>query len=140
VHPNRVEVRVETQEKRSSWTTARTPPTTDQQPPESPTPEPVDSPKFDVDSFAAINPDPEIREFDADIDFGFDERARLPRDSIEPIYTPKFVHPDDAQLRSDEIVMGLVINGDARAYPTGLLRAREMVNDEVGGTPVLVTW
>jgi hypothetical protein len=38
------------------------------------------------------------------------------------------------------MVMGLEINGDARAYPTGMLRAREMVNDEVGGTPVLVSW
>jgi hypothetical protein len=102
-------------------------------------PSPI-TPDFDVESFASINPNPEIREFDPNIDFGFDERARLDRDAIEPIYTPKFVSPADAELRTDEIVMGLVINGDVRAYPTGLLRAREMVNDEVGGTPVLVTW
>jgi hypothetical protein len=36
--------------------------------------------------------------------------------------------------------MGLEINGDAMAYPTGMLRAREMVNDNVGGAPVLVSW
>jgi hypothetical protein len=103
----------------------------------------VDSPdaaELDVDSFAAINPEPEFRELDVEFDLGFYERERLPRDAIEPIYTPKFVSPDESVLRPDEIVMGLVINGDARAYPTGLLRAREMVNDEVGGTPVLVTW
>jgi len=106
-----------------------------------PTPAP-DSPipAFDTDQFAAINPDPEIRELDPEIDLGFYERERIPRDAIEPIYTPKFVSPEEAPLRSDEIVMGLVINGDARAYPVGLMRFREMVNDEVGGTPVLVSW
>jgi hypothetical protein len=83
---------------------------------------------------------PDAAELDVEFDLGFYERERLPRDAIEPIYTPKFVSPDESVLRPDEIVMGLVINGDARAYPTGLLRAREMVNDEVGGTPVLVTW
>jgi hypothetical protein len=36
--------------------------------------------------------------------------------------------------------MGLEINGEARAYPIGIMRIREMVNDDVGGTPVLVTW
>jgi hypothetical protein len=96
--------------------------------------------EFDVDSFAALNPNPQIRELDLEIDLGFYERDRIPRDAIEPIYTPKFVSPTEADLRSDEIVMGLVINGEARAYPTGLLRVREMVNDEVGGTPVLVSW
>ena len=36
--------------------------------------------------------------------------------------------------------MGLVINGDDRAYPVTTLNRRKMVNDTVGGTPVLVTW
>jgi len=97
-------------------------------------------PAFDTDQFAAINPDPVIRELDPEIDLGFYERERIPRDAIEPIYTPKFVSPEDAPLRSDEIIMGLVVNGDARAYPVGLMRFREMVNDEVGGIPVLVSW
>ena len=98
------------------------------------------SAEFNADSFAAINPQPEIRELDLEIDLGFYERERLPRDAIEPIYTPKFVSPEESVLRPTEMVMGLEINGDARAYPTGMLRAREMVNDEVGGTPVLVSW
>lgn len=102
--------------------------------------EQVAVPEFNVDSFADINPNPELRELDREIDLGFYERERIPRDAIEPIYTPKFVAPDEATLQPDEIVMGLVINGDARAYPTGLLRLREMVNDDVGGTPVLVSW
>ncbi len=64
---------------------------------------------------------------------------RLPRDAIRPIYEPTFVSVAEADLDADELVMGLMINGDVRAYPVTPLRQREMVNDVVGGTPVLVT-
>ena len=67
-------------------------------------------------------------------------RPMLSKDSIMPIYDPQFTSPDAANLSPDELVMGVAINGDARAYPVGVLRTREMVNDTVGGTPVLVTW
>ena len=67
-------------------------------------------------------------------------RSLLPRDGIRPIYDPKFTSPEDSNLQPEELVMGVEINGDARAYPVGVLRGREMVNDEIGGTPVLVTW
>lgn len=51
----------------------------------------------------------------------------------------------DAQTGSEEWpdaegVLGLVINGDARAYPVRLLSLHEIVNDTVGGRPVAVTW
>ena len=61
-------------------------------------------------------------------------------DDIAPIYAPTFSAAGDAEIPGDELVIGLVINGDARAYPAGILYAREMVNDVVGGTPVLVSW
>ena len=61
-------------------------------------------------------------------------------DAIRPVYQPRFLGPDESDLPDDELVIGLRINGDARAYPTGLLYLREMVNDSVGGVPVLVTW
>jgi len=79
------------------------------------------------------------------IDFIVDEREYtitqlLPRDGIRPIYDPNFVEASSVDLNPDELVMGLEINGDTRAYPVGILRHREMVNDIVGGSPVLVTW
>ena len=64
----------------------------------------------------------------------------LPRDGIPPIYDPVFVSWDEAIIDPEELVMGVEINGDARAYPVGVLRSREMVDDVVGGVPVLVTW
>jgi hypothetical protein len=99
-----------------------------------------DIPEFDTRSFASINPHPEIPRIDTSKDPAFGEHERIPRDAINPVYTPKFVSPEELRLRPDEIVLGLEINGDTRAYPVGIMRIREMVNDEVGGTPVLVTW
>lgn len=100
--------------------------------------------EFDAGAFADINPEPEIRTIDYSVDSGFNyvdyERDRIPRDAISPIYSPEFVESAESVLEPEELVMGLAINGDARAYPVGMLRVREMVNDEVGGTPVLVTW
>ena len=61
-------------------------------------------------------------------------------DAILPVYHPRFLGSDESDLPDDELVIGLKINGDARAYPAGLLYNREMVNDTVGGVPVLVTW
>ncbi len=61
-------------------------------------------------------------------------------DAILPVYDPAFLDARQSDLPGDELVIGLNINGDARAYPAGLLYHREMVNDTVGGVPVLVTW
>ena len=67
------------------------------------------------------------------------QQVRRP-DAIAPIYEPRFVPAAESGLGPDELVIGLVINDDARAYPSGILYTREMVNDNVGGVPVLVTW
>jgi hypothetical protein len=64
----------------------------------------------------------------------------LGRDDITPIYNPEFVSADDAGYADGELVMGVEIDGQAKAYPVGLLNEREMVNDELAGIPILVTW
>jgi hypothetical protein len=64
----------------------------------------------------------------------------LDRDSIRPIYNPEFVPADQAGYTDDELVMGVAIDGQAKAYPVGPLNSREMVNDELAGIPILVTW
>ena len=64
----------------------------------------------------------------------------LGRDQIHPVYRPLVVTPEMAALDSDDLVIGVNISGESRAYPIRPLRFREMVNDELGGTPILVTW
>ena len=64
----------------------------------------------------------------------------LPRDAIRPVYEPDFVEASDSPLQEDELVMGVAIQGEAKAYPVTVLRFREMVDDELGGLPILVSW
>ena len=43
-------------------------------------------------------------------------------------------------LVSNDRVAGLVVNGQARAYPLSILNAHEVVNDVLGGVPIAVTY
>ena len=61
-------------------------------------------------------------------------------DGIRPVYNPTFASASEAPIQDDELVMGLAIAGEAKAYPVTVLRFREMVNDEIAGWPVLVSW
>ena len=62
------------------------------------------------------------------------------RDGIPSIDKPKFVSASDAGLRDSDLVLGLDINGDVRAYPLDILVWHEIVNDNVGGEPVAATY
>jgi hypothetical protein len=64
----------------------------------------------------------------------------LPYDGIRPIYDPQFASAADAPLQDEELVMGFALGDEAKAYPIAVLRSREMVNDELAGIPILVTW
>jgi hypothetical protein len=65
-----------------------------------------------------------------------------PPDGIPSIDKPKFVSVSEADkfLQDADQVVGLNINGDIRAYPLQILVWHEIVNDNVGGTPVAVTY
>ena len=64
-----------------------------------------------------------------------------PKDGIPSIDNPVFAAVSDSNFMSDsDTVIGLVIDGDARAYPLFILVWHEIVNDTVGGLPVSVTY
>ncbi len=65
-----------------------------------------------------------------------------PRDGIPPLDEPVFTTFSDADdwLDGKEPVIALEIDGDARAYPLQILTWHEIVNDQVGGVPVSVTF
>ena len=64
------------------------------------------------------------------------------RDGIPPIDDPTFVSLADAGewLSDAEPVIALEVNGEAKAYPLQVLLWHEIVNDELGGVPVTVTY
>jgi hypothetical protein len=63
-----------------------------------------------------------------------------PKDGIPAIDDPAFAPVTEVQLADNEPVLGLSIDGDARAYPLRILIWHEIVNDMVGGVPVAVTY
>lgn len=67
-----------------------------------------------------------------------------PADGIPSIDNPKFISVqetvDNKYLEDSDLVLGLNINGDIRAYPLQILVWHEIVNDKVGGVPVAVTY
>lgn len=69
-----------------------------------------------------------------------DFEQTLDRDDIRPIYRPKFVAAEEADLAPTELVMGVEVAEHARAYPVTILRLREMVNDQIADTPLLISW
>ena len=65
-----------------------------------------------------------------------------PKDGIPAIDRPRFVDPLAARawLRDAEPVIVLRLGGEARAYPLQILMFHEIVNDQLAGRPVAVTF
>ena len=56
------------------------------------------------------------------------------RDGIPPLKNPKMISAKDATwLQDDNVVFGVAINGDVRAYPKRILAWHEMFKDRIGG-------
>lgn len=67
-------------------------------------------------------------------------RQVLGRDSIKPLYDPLFLTAGEVDWPEDELVIGVDLRGEARAYPVGFLNRREIVVDLHRGVPTFVTW
>ena len=64
-----------------------------------------------------------------------------PKDGIPSIDNPVFSKVSESHFMSDsDTVIGLEINGEAKAYPLFILVWHEIVNDTIGGIPVSVTY
>lgn len=64
-----------------------------------------------------------------------------PRDGIRAIDDPIFVHASDAQdIDDDEMVLGIVIDNVARAYPARILDRHEIVNDVIAQMPLAISY
>ena len=99
---------------------------------------------FKADVMALI--DPEFRLF---LRPGVEHEIRLEeiawggvrKDGIPALINATQVSPSAADyLQDDELVFGVAINGDARAYPLRILDWHEMFNDVVGDVPVALAY
>ncbi len=62
------------------------------------------------------------------------------RDGIPALNDPRAVPIERARWRDDEMVVGVTLGKQARAYPLAILVWHELVNDELGGQPILVSY
>ena len=99
---------------------------------------------FKADVMALI--DPEFRLFlssDIKHEIRLEEIAwgGVRKDGIPALINPIHISPSEADyLQDDELVFGVAINGDARAYPLRILDWHEMFNDVVGEVPVALAY
>ena len=64
----------------------------------------------------------------------------LPRGQIAAVVDPEFVPAEEADIADDAWVLGVVIEGQAKAYSLNLLNRHEVVNDQSGGTAFAAVW
>jgi uncharacterized protein DUF3179 len=66
---------------------------------------------------------------------------QVARDRIRAIDQPAFMTAADAGFVPGATnVIGVDVAGEARAYPIGVLSRVEIVNDQIRGHPIAVTW
>ncbi len=63
------------------------------------------------------------------------------KDGIPSLDAPELIAAQEARyLRDDDLVFGVSINGDARAYPLRIMGWHEMFNETIGGVPVALAY
>ena len=68
-------------------------------------------------------------------------RYQVPRDRIRAIDAPTFLQAGEAGFVSDQMpVIGVALGGEAKAYPVPVLSRVEVVNDQIAGIAIAVTW
>ena len=63
------------------------------------------------------------------------------KDLIPPLSSPRYVKAAEATwLKNGDLVLGFIEGDDARAYPIRILNFHEIVNETIGGRPVLISY
>jgi len=96
---------------------------------------------------------PESRDAYARLIARFPEAASLPSanpdqllsggsEGFPPTFAQEFVSAGEARLGNDDLVIGVVVDGKARAYPVNFMNGplHEVVNDRVGDREIAATW
>jgi hypothetical protein len=63
-----------------------------------------------------------------------------PRDGIQALNRPATIPATQADWPNQELILGIVVGGRARAYPVAILNWHELVNDTLGGESILVSF
>lgn len=65
----------------------------------------------------------------------------IPKDGIPSLFNPPVIPASEADyLSDDDLVVGIVVNGQARAYPYTILDWHEVVNEDFPQEPLTITY
>jgi len=77
--------------------------------------------------------------FYAVVFYFFNFRFKADKMFYQPVHR-SFATAADNKMPDNKLVIGIVINGEAKAYPVQLIGYHHQVRDTVGNTPVMVTY
>jgi len=75
---------------------------------------------------------------DPDAPPGFEQL--IPRGRIAAVDDPQFVAAQDAEIADEAWILGVQMDGKARAYSLNLLNRHEVVNDRIGDRAFAAVW
>ena len=69
-------------------------------------------------------------------------RQVVPRDTFPVLNSPEMADASagDEELRADEPVIGVALNGESKAYPISVMGRHELANDVIGNVPIAASW
>jgi hypothetical protein len=59
---------------------------------------------------------------------------------FHPVKSPQFIAQADSKLDAKEMILAVRMDGEDRAYPISQMAYHHVVNDEVGGVPIVATY
>lgn len=71
--------------------------------------------------------------------FAFNYRLAADRIFYQPV-NKSFANADDPDMDRSKLVIGVILNGEAKAYPIQLIGYHHQVVDTIGHTPVMITY
>ena len=63
-----------------------------------------------------------------------------PKDGIPAVDNPKFSPIDESIYSDEELIIGVTVDGVSKAYPYSILNWHEVVNDEIAGLPITISY
>ena len=64
----------------------------------------------------------------------------VPKDGIPSLFNPEMIPADQARLPDGDLVVGIVVAGQARAYPHPILDWHEVVNEDLAGLALTISY
>jgi hypothetical protein len=59
---------------------------------------------------------------------------------FHPVKSPEFIAQADSKLDEKEMILAVRVGAEDRAYPISQMAYHHIVNDEVGGVPIVATY